>query len=205
MPEITLNARSAIEREAAPRRHGKPEGEPGVILREVAGLALATVIARKGEANAAAEAAKDAFGIELPATARRIERDGVAFLWAGPEQWLAVAGPGRPAGQFETMLAGVFDGHASVTEQSDGRTVIRVSGPRARDALAKGLPIDLHPRAFKPGDTALTLAAHIGLQIWQLDAAPTYEIAVFRGFARSFWHFLLDAAAEYGCRIEARG
>jgi methylglutamate dehydrogenase subunit D len=205
MPEITLAARSAIEREAAPRRHGKPEDEPGVVLREVAGLALATVIARKGEAVAAAEAAQDAFGIELPTTPRRVERDGIAFLWAGPGQWLAVAGPGRPAGKFETMLAGVFDGHASITEQSDGRTVIRMSGPRARDALAKGLPIDLHPRAFKPGDTALTLAAHIGLQIWQLDAAPTYDIAVFRGFARSFWHFLLDAAAEYGCRIEARG
>jgi methylglutamate dehydrogenase subunit D len=205
MPEITLTARSAIEREAAPRRHGMAEGEPGVSLREIAGLALATVIARKGEAAAAADAAKDAFGIELPTTPRRVERDGIAFLWAGPEQWLAVAGPGRPPGRFETVLVGVFVGHASIAEQSDGRTVIRVSGPRARDALAKGLPIDLHPRAFKPGDTALTLAAHIGLQIWQLDAAPTYEIAVFRGFARSFWQFLLDAAAEYGCRIEARG
>jgi heterotetrameric sarcosine oxidase gamma subunit len=205
MPETTLNARSAIEREAAPRSHGKGEGEPGVTLREIAGLALATVIARKGEAKAAAEAAKDAFGIDLPVTPRRVERDGIAFLWAGPEQWLAVAGPGRPAGQFENMLAGVFDGHAAVTEQSDGRTIIRISGPNARDALAKGLPIDLHPRAFKPGDTALTLAAHIGLQIWQIDEAPTYEIAVFRGFARSFWHFLLEAAAENGCRIEERG
>ena len=96
-------------------------------------------------------------------------------------------------------------GHASITEQSDGRTIIRIAGPRARDALAKGLAVDLHPRAFKPGDTALTQAAHIGLQIWQLDEAPTYEIAVFRGFARSFWQFLLDAAAEYGCRIEERG
>jgi heterotetrameric sarcosine oxidase gamma subunit len=205
MPETTLAVRSAIEREAAPRRHGKAEGEPGVILREIAGLALATVIARKGEAKAAVEAAKDAFGLDLPTAPRRVERDGVAFLWAGPAQWLAVAGPGRPAGQFEAVLAGVFDGHASISEQSDGRTIIRITGPRARDALAKGLPIDLHLRAFRPGDTALTQAAHIGLQIWQLDDAPTYDIAVFRGFARNFWQFLLDAAAEYGCRIEERG
>jgi heterotetrameric sarcosine oxidase gamma subunit len=205
MPETTLEPRSAIEREAAPRRHGKAEGAPGVILREIAGLALATVIACKGEAKAVAEVAKDAFGLELPTTPRWVERDGIAFLWAGPEQWLAMAGPGRPPGQFEAMLGGVFDGHAAVSEQSDGRTIIRIAGPQARDALAKGLPIDLHPRAFKPGDTALTLAAHIGLQIWQLDDAPTYEIAVFRGFARSFWQFLLEAAAEYGCEVTARG
>jgi methylglutamate dehydrogenase subunit D len=106
-----------------------------------------------------------------------------------------------PAGEFETRLAAVFSGLASVAEQSDGRTVLRVAGPKARDVLAKGLPIDLHPRVFRTGDTALTVAALIGVQIWQTDDAPSYELAVFRGFARGFWHFLTESAAEYGCEI----
>lgn len=45
-------------------------------------------------------------------------------------------------------------GLASIFDQSGGRTVLRLSGPRARDVLAKGLPIDLHSRAFGPGSAA---------------------------------------------------
>ena len=115
-----------------------------------------------------------------------------------------MARDGLPPGELEARLAAVFAGLASVTEQSDGRTVLRISGPKARDTLAKGLPIDLHPRVFRSGDTGLTVAALIGVQIWQIDETPTYEIAVFRGFARSFWHFLTEAAAEYGCEIAGK-
>jgi len=64
--------------------------------------------------------------------------------------------------------------------------------------LAKIVPIDLHPRVFQPGDTAVTGAAHIEVQLWQLDDAPTYEILLFRGFARSFWDWLTHSAAESG-------
>ena len=204
MAESRIRARNALHGLALPGRRGRPDGEPGVTLAERTGLALASVIARKGKAAALAASAKAAFGFELPTTPRRVENGNIAFLWAGPDQWLAASRENQNPGEFEKRLAGIFAGSASLTEQSDGRAVIRIAGPHARDALAKGLPIDRHPRAFRPGDTALTLAAHIGLQIWQIDAAPTYEIAVFRGFAGSFWHFLIEAAAEYGYRIAER-
>ncbi len=38
--------------------------------------------------------------------------------------------------------------------------------------------------------------------LWQVDEAPTYEIAVPASFAGSFWHWLSDAAAEYGYVVE---
>jgi methylglutamate dehydrogenase subunit D len=205
MAEIRIRARSALDGLARPGRHGKAGGEPGVTIGETTGLSLASVIARKGKAAIVATAARAALGIDLPSTPRRVGNGKVAFLWAGPDQWLAVSLEALNPGEFETQLANLFAGSASVSEQSDGRTVIRVAGPNARDALAKGLPIDLHPRAFRPGDTALTLAAHIGLQIWQIDENPTYEIAVFRGFAGSFWHFLAEAAAEFGYRVAEPG
>ena len=205
MAETGIRARSALDGLALPGRHGKAGGEPGVTIGETTGLSLASVIARKGKAAIVAAAAKAALGIDLPSTPRRVGTGKVAFLWAGLDQWLAVSREALNPGEFETQLANLFAGSASVSEQSDGRTVIRIAGPNARDALAKGLPIDLHPRAFRPGDTALTLAAHIGLQIWQIDENPTYEIAVFRGFAGSFWHFLTEAAAEFGYRIVEPG
>ena len=88
-----------------------------------------------------------------------------------------------------------------MSDLSDGRTVIRVGGPRARDALAKGVPIDLHPRVFRPGDAAVTTVAHIDAHVWQVDAAPTYEIAVSRSYAAAFLEWLIDSAAEFGVAI----
>ena len=71
-----------------------------------------------------------------------------------------------------------------------------------RDALAKLIPIDVHPRAFEVGDVASTVASHIGVTLWRVadqpDAAPVFEIIMFRSLARSFWHALTEAAAEYG-------
>ena len=71
--------------------------------------------------------------------------------------------------------------------------------------LAKGIAIDLHPRAFKPGDVALTIAAHIGVQLWQVDEAPTYEIAVPRSLAKSLWAWLSASAAEFGYEVASGG
>ncbi len=75
---------------------------------------------------------------------------------------------------------------------------MRIAGPKARDTLAKGLPIDLHQQVFQPGDTALTVVAHINVHIWQVDDAPTYDLAVFRSYAASFCEFITSAASEFG-------
>ena len=90
---------------------------------------------------------------------------------------------------------------AMVADQSDGRCVLRLSGPKARQVLAKGIGLDLDPRIFKPGDVAMTLAAHIAVQIWQMDDKPSYEIAMFRSLAGSFWHWLAASAAEFGYEV----
>ena len=98
-------------------------------------------------------------------------------------------------------MAEPFAGLASMVEQSQGRTLLRVAGPRVRDALAKGLAIDLHPREFETGYTAVTVIAHIAVHLWQIDDGPTYELAVPRGFALSFWHWLEASSAEYGLEL----
>jgi heterotetrameric sarcosine oxidase gamma subunit len=85
--------------------------------------------------------------------------------------------------------------------------VLRLSGPKVRATFEKGLGVDLHPGSFRPGDAAVTACAHLGVILWQIDEAPTYEVAVFRSLASRFWHWLSESAAEYGLRIvpSARG
>jgi sarcosine oxidase subunit gamma len=196
-----LHTRSALHGVAIPGRHGKSDGTPGVTISERVDIGLATVAARRGKTEALDAAVRAAYGVDLPANSTVATGRGVAFMGTAPGQWFAVSE--SPAnGAFADDLTQKLDGLASITDQSDGRAVIRISGPRARDALAKGVPIDLHPAVFRTGSAATTVIGLIGAQIWQVDEAPTYDIAVFRGFAGSFWGWLTSSAAEFGCTID---
>jgi sarcosine oxidase gamma subunit len=44
----------------------------------------------------------------------------------------------------------------------------------------------------------VTVVSHMATHIWQVDAIPTYELAVSRSYASSFSRWLLAAAAEFG-------
>lgn len=159
-------------------------------------LTMASFAAVRGKEAALREAIRTAYGADLPKGCGRVEGNGIAFVWAGPDQWLAIA-EGDGTRDLETELKAKLVDIASVVDQSDGRVIVRISGTRAREVLAKGVPVDLHPRVFGPGSVAITHASHIGVIMWQLDDAPTYELAMFRSYADSFAHWLFESAAEF--------
>ena len=193
MPDRGVLFTSPFKDTVTASRYGRPVGTPGVAveLRELG--ALATVAPRRDQRQALRSSALTGFAVDLPDLPRRVEGRDIAFIWTGPDQWLAQGPQGK-----EPLLAEVFSGLASIVDQSHARTLLRVTGPRARDALAKGLAIDLHPSAFVTGFAAVTSVAHIGVVLWQLDDRPTYEFAVPRSYALSFWHWLEASAIEYG-------
>jgi sarcosine oxidase subunit gamma len=195
-----LSARSGLEQLLLPGNYGIHTNKPGVVIALRTDLALASVMVRKGKIKDLRLRVHDGFGLMLPLTAQRADSGILSFTWAGPGQWLA-ATSGKTPVSFEAELRDLLSGLASVMNQSDGRCIIRVSGPKARDVMAKGIPIDLDPRVFGPGDTALTLAGHINVHLWQVDAAPTYEFAVFRSFAASFSEWFLAASAAFGLSV----
>jgi methylglutamate dehydrogenase subunit D len=200
VPEATLIPRSGLEHLAGLAPHGGKAGAPGVSIAPRPTLALASIVARNGKIADASNHAAAAFGVALPLTPRHVEARGMGFVWAGPGQWLAIAE--RIEGHIlESRLRWDFAGLAAVTDQSDGHSVVRVSGPWARETLAKGIAIDLDPRAFAVGDAALTMAGHINVHLWQIDTAPTYEIAIFRSLAAAFCTWLLQAAGEFDAAV----
>lgn len=201
MDSHRLAPRSALGHVLAPGHFGARGDAPGVFIAASAGPALACVIARKGKIAALCAHVKSVLGSDLPLTPRRVADGPIHFIWAGPDRWIAETFTQAPH-TFERDLRETLTGLAAVTGQSDARSVIRVSGPRVREMLAKGMPVDLNPRVFGPGDVALTAVGHINVHFWQLDGAPTYEIAVGRSFAESFWQWLRDAAAEFGAVVD---
>ncbi len=201
MAEIALAARSALAGMLRAGHHGRP-GSSGVVIEERTGLGLVTVAAHRGKGAALAKAVRDAFGLDLPMTPRRVGDAALAFVWAGKERWLAVSETGSEP--LETTLRDHLGGLASVTDQSDGRVVLRCSGPSVRDVLGKALSIDFHPRAFRPDDVAITPAFHIATQVWQVDDQPTYDLSVGRSTAGSLSVWMVQAAEEYGVDVVGR-
>jgi len=185
----------------SPGRLGRREGSPGLVLQEFTQFALASVIARKGQAAPAAAAAQRAFGTSLPSTPAFAAGNELAFVWSGPNQWLAL-GP-QATEPVEARLGAVLGTHASVFDQSGSRVLLDLRGPRVRDVLAKGLSIDLHPRAFRTGDVAVTTASHLAVHLWQVADEPVYRLLVVRTWFDSLWRWLAASAAEYGCEVLA--
>ena len=141
-------------------------------------------------------------GGELPITANTLnDAQGNIVYWLGPDEWLIVT-PGERRelieGELRTALAGM---HVAVTDVSGGQTVVQLHGARVRDLLAKGCPIDLHPRVFAIGQCAQSHLAKAPVLIGQLENQPCYEIIVRRSFADYLWLWLEDAAAEYGFAV----
>ena len=187
---------------AQPGRQGRDAGAPGLVIEVRKDVALATVVAKRHKLEGLKTAVSTTYGVALPAGPRRAVSGVFAFAGIGPDQWLASA-EGVESPGFANRLRGRIGLFAAVTDQSDARLVLRLSGPRVREVLAKGVPVDLHPKAFKPGDVANTVVAHIGVQIDMLDAAPVYQLTAPRSTAGSFWSWLTSSAAEFGYEVTA--
>jgi sarcosine oxidase, subunit gamma len=143
-------------------------------------------------------------GLRLPGEANSFTTSGeFACLWLGPNEWL-ILGPGGGEIDISARLRGALGSiHAAVTDVSEARTTIVIAGPRARELLAKGISLDLHPRRFGPGQCAQTGLAGASIILRQTDERPSFEILVLNSFAEHLWQWLDGAAREYRMAVIA--
>ena len=181
--EVILPRISPLAGIALQGRFGADKGGPGVSFSVRHPLSIVTVIARAGKCKAVA-AALSSYDAQ----------------WAGPEQYFVVAegrGEGALYREFKIALAGI----ASVSDQSHGRVIIRADGPKVRNVLAKGTPVDLHTDEFAVGKSALTQMAHVGVHLTRVGD-DAFDLSVFRGFAESFWEWITTQAEEFGYQVK---
>jgi len=196
-----LIARSAFAGTARLGRYGaRGESPPGVVLAERTDLAIAHVAARKGKVCEVVEWLSAVTGATPEEGPRCETGDGMVVVGCAPGQWFVLSEGTRSLTAVE-RLTDALAGIASVIDHSSGKVVMRVAGPRAREVLAKGCPIDLDARAFGPGSAATTEIAHMGCQLWQVDEVPTFDLVVNRSLAKSFWAWLAASSAEYGYEV----
>ena len=146
-------------------------------------------------------AAGGVLACRLPVSPNTVQTAGdLTVLWLGPDEWLVLTPPGAEAAiiaRLREALAGI---RAAVTDVSGNLARLLLAGNHARDVLAKGCSLDLHPRRFQPGQCAQTLILRCGIILHQIDDRPSYDLLPRRSFAEYLWMWLSDAMAEYGGR-----
>ena len=130
-----------------------------------------------------------------PCTAAATAGD-IEVLWLGPDEWLVIA-PQRSEA-LRGALSSALSGHGAVIDVSAQRTTLHLAGPRARDLLAHGCSIDLHPAVARQGLCVTTLLALAGVTLLvRSDTADDYWILVRSSYAAYLAGWLVDACAEY--------
>lgn len=205
MAEFSWNTQSPLEKALVPGRHGVAGTQAGVTLEELRDISLIQVMVRRGKVAETVTAAKKLFGIEPPSSPGAAAGRHATLIWSGPDQFIAFSA--RSAEDQFAKLSKAFAGTASLSDQSDGRCLIRIGGPSARQALAKFCSLDLDDRAFPLGAAATTSIDHTATNIWRAadssDGHAVFNMLVFTSFADSLWHTLMDSALEYGVQASS--
>jgi sarcosine oxidase, subunit gamma len=188
------------------------EPEPGVLMGERPFRGLVNLRGPAGDGEFAA-AVEGVLGVAPPVEPNTVaSKDDLHVFRLGPDEWWVVTPNDGPA--MADALRGALAGRKSaVTDVSESRTCIHVRGARARDLLAKGCPLDLHPRMFAAGRCAQSHCAKTMITLHQVadetegggktDGGPAYDLYVLNSFAEYLWLWLEDAAREYGLRVIA--
>ncbi|WP_435120949.1 sarcosine oxidase subunit gamma [Amycolatopsis thermoflava] len=119
------------------------------------------------------------------------------IVWLGPDEWL-VTSTAAQGHELEARLGAVVRPRGgAATDVSAQRTGIRVSGRHARDLLATGCALDLHPLAFPAGSAAQTTLGQAPVLLLALGAGEDFRVFVRPSFAGYLADWLLDAALEF--------
>lgn len=173
----------------------KSASSAGVAMTDRRGMAIVQVFSRNGKIKAVAKK----LGIsDQPRVATRHAE--YTALPLSPGQWMLFAPKGND-GSFHDLVQKQIAKIGYVSEQSHSRVVIRVSGPKTLDLLARECRLDLHPSVAPAGFCAQTIMARVGVLMHKVDDSPTFDLVVFAGFADSFWHWISEASAEFGAEV----
>jgi sarcosine oxidase subunit gamma len=148
-----------------------------------------------------ARVVSDVTGADLPERGM-VSGDGQEVLcWMSPDELLCITDfasvPERLA-RFEAGFEGQF---AMAVDVSDARAMFQVSGPHARDVLAKLAPVDLAPGQFEPPMFRRTRLAQVAAAFW-MAGPDQFCIVSFRSHAQYVWD-VLNVAAQPGSEIDA--
>ncbi|MDP5216668.1 sarcosine oxidase subunit gamma family protein [Ruegeria sp. 2205SS24-7] len=147
------------------------------------------------------KAATGATGQKMPGQRQALVEGESGLCWMSPDELLVLVPYTEVDAKLVEMQKALGSSHARAVNVSDARAVFRVSGPNAREVLAKMAPVDLSPEGFKPGDFRRTRLAQVAAAFW-MEEDGAFRIVCFRSVAGYVFN-LLQIAAQPGSDVGA--
>ena len=193
-----VEARSQLVGRIKPGRYGAGE-TPQVTLSEVRGRQIVQAAGWPNTFYAISRRIAEAAGGTVPGTfGIAAVADTVTAIWAGAERLWFTADDPTLMSRFDGKFT---DEDAVFLDISDSRAVLRVTGLKARNVLAKGVAVDLHTSIFPVQAIAHTMVEHAGVLVHRVGP-EAFELYVPRSYAVNLWHWLTESAAEFGYGVE---
>jgi sarcosine oxidase subunit gamma len=134
-------------------------------------------------------------GATPPSTPNTTAGSDPRTLWTAPSEWMI---SGRNVAALAPQIAEACEGSVHhLADVGSGYSIFVVRGASARDLLAKGCSLDLHPRAFQPNRCARTLLAQVRVLIDQLSDEPVFHIYADASYAGHLRAWFDDARREF--------
>jgi heterotetrameric sarcosine oxidase gamma subunit len=129
------------------------------------------------------------------------EEDGTLVVGSGPGEWLLIG----PPGQAPALAARVTDPGATCVDLTHGRALVRLTGHRAPDVLARLSAIDLDDELVPDGAALRTAVATVATDLIRdddQDGTRSYLLHCERSVGQYLFTSLLRAGAEYGLAVD---
>ena len=146
------------------------------------------------------DAVRRLFDVALPIAPNTTARTrALTALWLGPASWLLVARGQVARWTTSTRARDALNAAGgALFDVTASRVAWTIAGAHAATVLAKGCPLDFHPRAFAEGACAQSVFGHVNALFYRRAASPAFTLMVARSFARDAWLALCRSAAPYG-------
>jgi len=116
------------------------------------------------------------------------------ILWSAPNTWLVVS---KKKDIITTIKKKCSNEDFAVTDISHSRSTIQIKGPKAKEVLKKGCPINFNE--FEKNNCAGSVFHGINIVIDCIENNPqTFNLITLRSFGESFYHHVTDASLEFG-------
>ena len=143
-----------------------------------------------------------ALGVPFGRAAR--DTHGTLVVGSGPGEWLLLAAPGTNQAVGKRVEVVQDEGLVSVFDATHGRALIRITGPRTPDLLAKVCAIDFADEVTPDGAAFRSSVAKLVTDVVRDDSggARSYLLHCERSSGQYLFDALIDAGDEFGIEID---
>ena len=141
-------------------------------------------------------------GIPFGCTAR--DEHGTLVVGSGPGEWLLLAPPGASAAVAGRVKEVPDDELVSVFDATHGRALMRITGARAPELLAKVCGVDLSEEVTPDGAAFRSSVAKLVTDVVRDDreGERSYLLHCERSSGQYLFDALIDAGEEFGIEVE---